>query len=294
MISDEISGKTELYAVLGNPIKHSLSPFIHNTAFRLRSMDKVYVALEVLPDKLKLAIDMMRAFGIKGFNLTMPLKENVIQYIDALSPEAEAIGAVNCILNENGRLTGYNTDSQGFALAVLNKKGSIPKTAFILGAGGVAKAIVAQLVLQGVERIYIANRTLKRAEALADKFKNKKQANLEVVPWKPEIWGKIMSGCGLIVNATSVGMKNNGNLALSIPWQSINTEAIVFETIYEPLETEFLKRARELKLMTVEGLDLLLYQAAIAFEIWTGQEMPLPVIKENLTRYLTRQPVGTR
>lgn len=294
MISDEISGKTELYAVLGNPIKHSLSPFIHNTAFRMRSMDKVYVALEVLPDKLKLAIDMMRAFGIKGFNLTMPLKEDVIRYIDALSPEAEAIGAVNCILNKNGRLTGYNTDSQGFALAVLNKKGSIPKTAFILGAGGVAKAIVAQLVLQGVERIYIANRTLNRAEALADKFKNKKQTTLEVVPWKPEIWGKIMSGCGLIVNATSVGMKNNGNLAPSIPWQSINTEAIVFETIYEPLETEFLKRARELKLMTVEGLDLLLYQAAIAFEIWTGQEMPLPVIKENLTRYLTRQPVGTR
>lgn len=283
----EISGRTELYAVLGNPIKHSLSPLIHNTAFHSESMDKVYVALEVLPENLKLAIDMMRAFSIKGFNLTMPLKEEVIKYIDALSPEAEAIGAVNCIVNKNGMLTGYNTDSKGFAMAVLNKKNSIPKTAFILGAGGVAKAIVVQLILQGVEKIYIANRTFERAIALANKIGNQKQACIEVVPWDPEIWKKIMPMCGIIINGTSLGMRNNGNLAFLIPWENVNKETIVFETIYEPFETGFLKRARELNLMTVEGLDLLLYQAAIAFRIWTEKEMPVHIVKENLTRFLT-------
>lgn len=284
----DISGRTEIYTVLGNPIKHSLSPLIHNTAFKYRGMDKVYIALAAMPDKLKLAIDMMRAFDIKGVNLTMPLKEEVIKYLDKLSPEAKLIGAVNCVHNMNGILTGYNTDSKGFALSVLKKNGAMPGKAFVIGAGGVAKAIVVQLALQAVEKIYIANRSAKRAESLANKVRNIGQTDVEVVTWDKNVWKKIMPTCGIIINATSFGMRNNGDLAPLIPWQSIGKETVIYETIYEPLETGFLNSAKKSDLVVVEGLDLLLYQAAIAFEIWTGAEMPLDVVKKSMTSYLMK------
>lgn len=287
-ISTALSGQTEIYAVLGKPIKHSLSPMIHNTAFLETGLDKVYVAFEAMPDKLKLAIDMMRAFDIKGFNLTMPLKEEVIQYLDQLSPEAELIGAVNCVDNKNGILTGYNTDSRGFALSVLKKHSQIPKRAFVLGAGGVSKAICVQLVLQGVEQIYITNRHTERAKTLADKVSVIGETKIDVIPWDRKDWEKIMPECGIIINATSLGMGNAGNMAALIPWSNISKKAIVYETIYNPLETGFLKHAREIGLSTVEGLDLLLYQGAIAFEIWTGREMPLSVVKTAMARYLSK------
>lgn len=283
-----LSGQTEIYAVLGKPIKHSLSPLMHNTGFLELGLDKAYIAFEAAPDKMKLAIDMMRAFNIKGFNLTMPLKEEVIPYLDQLSPEAKLIGAVNCVDNKNGILTGYNTDSKGFALSVLKKYEKIPKRAFVLGAGGVAKAICVQLALQGTEEIYITNRHVERANILANKLRGIGSLQVHVVSWDRTIWETIMPDSEIIVNATSLGMANNGNLAKCIPWQNICKETIIYETIYNPLETGFLQQARDVGLTTVEGLDLLLYQGAIAFEIWTGLEMPLHAVREAMTRYIRK------
>lgn len=281
-----ISGKTEIYALFGDPVSHSLSPIIYNSAFEYEKMDKVYIVFKAGKNDIKLAVDMARTFSIKGFNLTMPLKEEILQYLDELSPEAELIGAVNCVKNEGGKLTGYNTDSSGFGLSLLSKSGKYPSAVFILGAGGVAKAVTAHLAMNKVGKIYITNRNHGRALSLADKLCCFKQTEVEILPWESSKWGNALGESDAIVNCTSLGMNNKGDLAALVPWQHIKKGALIYDTVYEPLETTFLKKASELNFDTVKGTSLLINQAAAAFNIWTGREAPVEVMKKSVEEYL--------
>jgi len=281
-----ISGKTDIYAVLGDPISHSLSPIIHNSAFEYENLDKVFIALKTVKEDLKLAMEMVRTFSIKGLSVTMPLKEEILQYLDKLSPEAQFIGAVNCVSNEDGILTGYNTDSQGFGLSLLSKYNKYPSTVFIFGAGGVAKAIAVQLAMNKVKKIYITNRNFERAKSLADKLSFFKETKVEVIPWEDGKWSNALNESELIVNCTSLGMNNKGDLAVLVPWQYVQKDAVIYDTVYEPLETSFFKKAGSLNLDTVAGTSLLIHQAAVAFEIWTGKPAPVEVMKKSVVEYL--------
>lgn len=281
-----ISGKTEIYALFGDPVSHSLSPIIYNSAFEHEKMDKVYIVFKAGKKDLSLAIDMARTFSIKGFNLTMPLKEEILQYLDKISPEAELIGAVNCVKNEDGILTGYNTDSIGFGMSLLSTRGKYPSCAFVFGAGGAAKAVTAHLAMNKVGKIYITNRNYERARTLTEKLSSYDKIEVEILPWESRMWCGALNESDLIVNCTSLGMNNKGNLAELIPWECVGKDTMIYETIYEPLNTAFIMKADSLNLDNVKGTNLLIHQAAVAFKIWTDREAPLDVIKKSVADFL--------
>ena len=273
-----VSGKTQIYAILGTPISHSLSPVIHNTMFCHDNLDKIFLALNTDTDHLQLAIDAVRTFDIKGLSITMPLKEEVIRYCDKLSPEAEIIGAVNCIANKNGILTGYNTDCTGFSMSIINEIGALPDRVFIFGAGGVGKAIAAEMALKGVRKLFLTNRSIDKAENLGEKIEHLNKTEVEIIPWDRKSWEEGLKKAELIINCTSLGMNNNGNLADTVPWESIRSNTLIYETIYEPRETTLINKARSLNLKVIEGINLLVYQAAAAYKIWTGLEPDINTI----------------
>jgi shikimate dehydrogenase len=280
-----VSGKTGLYAILGDPIEHALSPVIHNSVFQSLGLDKVFLALRVNRSTLKLAMDMVRTLHFKGIVTTMPLKEEVMAYLDDLSPEARLIGAVNTIVNNQGKLTGYNTDSLGFWVS-LEELNVTPQTFFLFGAGGVSKAIAAQIALQGAKKLYITNRRLEKALALSDKMMSLGRTEIEVIPWEPEAWEKGLLDSELIVNGTSLGMKHEGDLSeLVLSWDRMSRQSIIYDTVYEPLETTLLRKARSLGFPVIPGTALVLHQALIASRFFTGKEPPSEVVREAIRRF---------
>ena len=285
---DTISGKTEIYAIIGNPVTHSLSPLIHNSAFQHQNLDKVYIALPAGVEQLALATEMVRSFHIKGLNVTMPLKEAILPYLDKLSPEAASIGAVNCVKNSGGFLTGYNTDSTGFGLSIQENRGAYPSSAFLFGAGGAAKAIAVHLVLQGIDRLYITNRNVQRAGALGAQLLALGQTKVQVLPWDTATWAPYFCQCELVINATALGMKRVGDLGALLPWASLAKGTIIYETVYEPLCTSLMKQAGDLGFTVIPGTELLLYQAADAYQIWTGGTAPLAVMRQAMEKAFRR------
>ena len=278
----KIDGHTRLAAVVAKPIKHSISPFIHNTAFEKTVVNGVYFALEIEAEDLEATVANIRRYDMFGINLSMPYKQEVIQYLDELAPSARLIGAVNTVVNKNGTLIGYNTDGKGFfkslpSFAIQGKKMTI------LGAGGAATAIIAQAALDQAEEIFVFTRqtsyanTVSKMAAISRQTKSRIQVlNLEDLATLQE---KINQS-DLLINGTSVGMDG---ISMPLPEKiELPSQILVADVIYKPFETPFLKWARNQKVEAVNGLGMLLYQAAEAFELWTGQPMPCQEIWQQL------------
>ena len=278
----QISGNTNLYAVIGDPVKHSLSPVLMNSAFVHNGIDAVYVALTVKEADAQLAMQMVRAFDIRGMNVTMPLKQLIVPWLDELSAEAEWVGAANCIINRGGRLEGHNTDCTGFRLSLGPHFSRAPKTAFLLGAGGAARAIASELVRWGCETLYLTNRSREKADALAKILRPHGDTEIRVLEWQSSEWRNAAAETALLVNATSVGMSGKGDLATLLPWDNIDRRTVIYETVYNPLETSFLHHARQQGLTVLPGTELLLWQAVAGFELWTGTRAPVDVMKAGL------------
>lgn len=278
----KINGHTRLAAVVAKPIKHSISPFIHNTAFEKTAVNGVYLALEIEAEDLEATVANIRRYDMFGINLSMPYKQEVIQYLDELNPSARLIGAVNTVVNENGTLIGYNTDGKGFfkSLPSFDIQG---KKMTILGAGGAATAIIAQAALDQAEEIFVFTRqtsyanTVSKMVAISRQTKSRIQVlNLE----DSVLLQEKITQSDLLVNGTSLGMDGKTlPLAESI---QLPAKILVADVIYKPFETPFLKWARSHKVEAVNGLGMLLYQAAEAFELWTGQPMPCQEIWQQL------------
>ncbi len=278
----KIDGHTRLAAVVAKPIKHSISPFIHNTAFERTAVNGVYLALEIGSEDLEATVANIRRYNMFGINLSMPYKQEVIQYLDELTPSARLIGAVNTVVNKNGTLIGYNTDGKGFfkslpSFAIQGKKMTI------LGAGGAATAIIAQAALDQAEEIFVFTRqtsyanTVSKMAAISRQAKSRIQVlNLEDLATLQE---KINQS-DLLINGTSVGM--DGESLPLVESIQLPAKILVADVIYKPFETPFLKWARSQKVEAVNGLGMLLYQAAEAFELWTGQPMPCQEIWQQL------------
>ena len=278
----KIDGYTRLAAVVANPIKHSISPFIHNTAFEATNTNGVYVAWEVEATDLAETVANIRRYQMFGINLSMPYKEQVIPYLDQLSEEARLIGAVNTVVNREGTLIGYNTDGKGFFKSLPSFKIS-GKRMVLLGAGGAAKAILAQAILDGVSQIsvFVRSASIEKTRPYLEKLQNETgfKADLFALEDVSELQARITDS-DLLVNATSVGMDG---VSLPIPASVLLQEKLlVADVIYQPFETPFLKWARNQGNHAVNGLGMLLYQAAEAFQLWTGKEMPTDQIWESL------------
>ena len=278
----KIDGYTRLAAVVANPIKHSISPFIHNRAFEATHTNGVYLALEIEGTDLAETVANIRRYQMFGINLSMPYKEQVIPYLDQLGEEARLIGAVNTVVNREGTLIGYNTDGKGFFKSLPSFKIS-RKRLVLLGAGGAAKAILAQAILDGVSQVsvFVRSASIEKTRPYLEKLQNETgfKADLFALEDVSELQARITDS-DLLVNATSVGMDG---VSLPIPASVLLPEKLlVADVIYQPFETPFLKWARNQGNQAINGLGMLLYQAAEAFQLWTGKEMPTDQIWELL------------
>ena len=278
----KIDGYTRLAAVVANPIKHSISPFIHNSAFEATNTNGVYLAWEVDATELAETVANIRRYQMYGINLSMPYKEQVIPYLDQLSAEACLIGAVNTVVNREGTLIGYNTDGKGFFKSLPSFKIS-KKRLVLLGAGGAAKAILAQAILDGVSQIsvFVRSSSMEKTRPYLEKIQNTTGFRVDLLALEDvqELQDSITQA-DLLVNATSVGMDESSH---PIPTSIVLPEKLlVADVIYQPFETPFLKWARNQGNQSINGLGMLFYQAAEAFELWTGKEMSTDQIWELL------------
>ncbi|QAT48782.1 shikimate dehydrogenase [Caproiciproducens sp. NJN-50] len=289
-----VNAKTGLYAILGDPIEHSMSPVIMNKAFLRNGMDRVLVAMRCNTENVDCVMKALRSIDLKGYVVTMPLKERMSGYLDGLRDEAAITGAVNCICNENGKLIGYNTDSIGFWNAVMEKntaRKAIRKV-FVLGMGGLAKAVVAQTALQGVTDIVATNhmeeeRFVKSFRDFLDRLKIKiPEATVRMIPWDLAAWRNELERSDLIVNATSNGMNNHGDLEQQFPYEAVEPDSIFFDAIYSPLRTRFLESAQQKGHVIVEGLNLLVHQGVCAFQIWTGKDADPSVMYQDAFNFI--------
>ena len=268
---------TKTYAIIGDPIDHSLSPAIHNAAFAFLGMDCTYIAYRIPKGELAEGIESLKLINIAGFNVTIPHKVDMMKLLDEMDEDCKTIGATNTVNNENDKLKGYNTDMDGFLEPIkqrnLNCKDS---DVLLVGAGGAARAIVAAFAKERAHRITIANRTREKAEELV-KFANKLGLESEYTDLTNA--GNIAGNYKFIVNATSVGMKNNSS---PISTRNINKNCIVYDVVYMPVDTELLEQSKKQGASIIYGWEMLLAQAMRSFEIWTKRKAPYEAMKLTL------------
>ena len=282
----QITGHTGLTCLLGRPVSHSISPMMHNDSFLALGLDYRYLAFDVALEELEIAVNGLKTMGVRGFNLTMPHKNLMCSLCDELSPAAEIIGAVNTVVNENGKLIGHTTDGVGYMQALKEDHiDIIGKKITVLGAGGAASSIFVQAALDGVKEISIFSRRghfFERAESIISVLKEKTNCCIHLYDFSDEaILRKEISESVLLVNGTSVGMAPNDQNSIITDPSMFHKDLVVSDVIYNPRETTLLKLAREAGCKTQNGLYMLLYQGAEAFRLWTGQTMPVELIKEK-------------
>jgi len=284
-----INGQTNLVGLIGYPIEHSLSPAMHNSAFAALNLNFCYVPLPVPPERLGEAITGLRALGFVGANVTVPHKEAVMSYLDEVTPETQAIGAVNAIVVREDKLIGYNTDWQGF-LTALSEGGFDPqgKRVVVLGAGGAARAVVYALAQARVQ-VTVLNRTPARAQALVQDFSPLfPRCSLVSLPFTPQTLEVQTAEAHLLVNTTPVGMWPEVDQS---PWPedlAFPGHLTVFDLVYNPGETKLLRQARAAGAKGIGGLGMLVHQGAAAFELWTGEKAPVETMYEAASRTLRR------
>ncbi len=277
------TGHTGLLCLLGSPVEHSISPAMQNTACRLTGQDLCYLAFDVQPERLPAAVAGLRAIGFKGCNVTMPHKNAMAQLVDELSPAARLCGAVNTVVNQNGRLVGHTTDGVGWVHSA-RAEGCDPtgKAIVQLGAGGAGTAILVQAALDGAKSIAVFNMRdafWPRVEALVQRLNQETDCCVTLHELTDtDTLQKELQKAQILLNTTPVGMKNHpGCLIPSADW--LHPGLTVSDVIYEPRETELLRMARTAGLQAFNGLHMLLYQGAESFRLWTGCEMPVEQIR---------------
>ncbi len=257
---------------------------MHNNGFRAAGLDCVYVACDVPPSDLATAVSGLVPLGVKGVNVTIPHKVEIMQYLDEVTRDAELTGAVNTIKNEGGRLVGYNTDVPGFLRALKTDLDFDPnhKNVLLIGAGGAARAVVTAVCSKGASSVQIANRTLQKAQELAGEFGGHfPDVKLSSVALDAtDELKNALSMADIIVNSSSMGMEGEGELDIDL--EELNPNAVIYDLVYKPRETDLVKSARELGHRAAGGLSMLLYQGAESFTIWTGVDAPIDAMRDAL------------
>jgi shikimate dehydrogenase len=276
--ASSIDGATQVYGVLGHPVTHSLSPIMHNAAFAGLGLNAAYVPFPVAPEGLAKVVAGLVAAGVCGFNITVPHKQAILDSLDEVLPEARAIGAVNTVRVQHGRLTGTNTDGTGFLISLAEDLAFAPagKEVLLLGAGGAARAIAFALLGAGVERLLLSNRTAARAAPLAADCRTLFPGRRIDLLGLAELAG---SAPHLVVNATSAGMGDGRSHVALAP---LRVREAVLDIVYHPPETALLAEARGLGLRAANGIGMLLYQGAASFQFWTGREPPVEPMRAAL------------
>ncbi len=273
----------KVFCVIGNPIEHSLSHVMHNAVFNAMNIDAVYFSLKVESNNLKDAVENLR-YSTQGFNVTMPHKVAIIEYMDMLDDSALTVNAVNTVSNSNGILKGYNTDCYGFIMPIKNRGMNLKgKSVLLLGAGGAARAVVASLAEEGIARLIIANRSINNTRGIVE-YAVHKGIECKAVMLKDASRYSYYSD--LIVNATPLGMLSYGGIPLSS--KDISSSSIVYDLVYNPIETELIKVAKDANAITIYGYEMLVEQGAKALEIWLGIDAPRDIMINAILRSIRK------
>ncbi len=287
MLSGFISGRTRICGIIGDPIEHTMSPVMHNAAFKNKGVDYVYLAFRVKKEELGKAIEGMRALNISGLNITIPHKVAVMPFLDELDHLADKIGAINTVVNDNGVLKGYNTDATGF-LQALRERGIEPKgkSVVILGASGASRAISFILAERG-SSLVILNRTWDKAKVCADRISETFQREVTALKLDRENLAAALNKADILVNATSVGMSPNID-ETPVTSDLLKPSLVVFDIVYNPIKTRLQREAETVGATIISGLDMLVWQGALAFEKWTGLKAPVELMREKVIKVLQR------
>jgi shikimate dehydrogenase len=279
-----INGMTRVVAVIGDPIEHTLSPPMHNAAFDSLGMNWVYVAFHVNHENIGATVESIRALNLAGINITVPHKQAVIPYLDELTPEAKAVGAVNTIINRDGHLIGENTDIHGIreAIRIGAELDPCPQNVVLIGAGGAARGVAYALTtIDSVKHISILNRTAEKAESLASEFDG--DTRITGGPLDAKTTRNVLADAELVINVTSLGRGSFSNQT-PVPdeWDCLHPGITLIDSNYNPPVTRFMEQVRSVGGKAFNGLDMLVYQGARSFELWTGIEPPTQVMKASL------------
>lgn len=290
-LNDMVIGTTALMGLIGNPVKHSISPLLHNTLNRELNVDAVYVPFNVEGNQLADAVRGLKALNVSGFNVTIPYKKEVIKHLDEVSQEALFMGAVNTVKNIDGRFYGYNTDAEGFMRSFREENGCSvkDKAVAVIGAGGTARAICIKLALEGAKKIYILNRNLPRAAQLADIIESNIRKCAEPLLHDADNEGRVIPGVDVIINTTPAGMYPETGIMPIKNESNLKEGQIIYDVIYNPSKTLLLKKAEERGCKAVNGIGMLFYQGILAYEIWTGIKLEqdlLRSIKKSFVNFL--------
>ncbi|MEG0275659.1 MAG: shikimate dehydrogenase [Coprobacillus sp.] len=280
-IKNTITGYTGLYGIVANPIKHSFSPMMHNTAFQTLGIDDVYLAFEVEDNKLEDFIISVKTMNIKGFNVSMPYKQKIMGYLDELSDEAKLCQAVNTVKYDNGKLIGHISDGKGFFLSCEEKGWNIVnQKVVVLGAGGAANAIIVEAALLGAKEIIVYNRSDK---PYIRELNNKLNCSIQLKSFEDlEELKKDLVDTYLLIQTTNVGMEPDVDGCLIPDSSYLSHDLKVADIIYKPAQTKLLKMASAKGLDCMNGEGMILYQGAVSFEYWTNQKMPIKEVKQAL------------
>ena len=275
--------RAELVGAFGCPIEENPTGVMEEAAFAAKGLDYRYLTIRVEKGALKDAMAGVRAMNMRGINLTIPHKVEVLSYLDALSPAAELIGAVNTVVNDGGRLWGENTDGKGFLQSLQLVGVSVAgRTVTLLGAGGAGRAIAVECALAGAKRVLILNGSPQRGEELAALLREKTAADSSYLPWQGT--ASLPEGTDILVNATPIGLYPKVNEKPDIDYNGITPEMIVTDVVFNDPNTLFLQEAARRGAQTIDGLGMLACQGALNFTLWTGEEAPLEVMREQLRR----------
>jgi shikimate dehydrogenase len=284
---NELTGKTRICGVIGDPIEHTLSPTMQNAAFNALKLDVAFLAFKVKPAELENAVNGMRALNVRGLNVTMPHKSTVMNFLDRIDLSAQIVNSVNTILNKESKLFGFNTDGVG-ALKALRENGVEPKgrKVLLLGAGGAARAIAYAMAKESDE-LAVLNRTVKPAQELVKLLE--KTANKKIVAGalSPKEIQQNLQDSDILINATSIGMKPKIDESLVAP-KLLRPDLAVMDIVYNPIETKLAKDAKAAGAKVVSGVEMLIYQGAASFEIWTGKSAPVEVMRQAALNHLQK------
>ncbi|SIN89712.1 shikimate dehydrogenase [Halodesulfovibrio marinisediminis] len=270
-----MTAQKKLYGIIGHPLGHTMSPALHNSGFNKYSLNSVYMAFPTPPEKLPEFMENFRSLPMYGASVTIPHKEAVIEYVDKITPRATTVGAVNTLYWEDDTLVGDNTDVIGFMAPLKGKKLASTK-ALVLGAGGAAKAVLAGLQELCINDVTICNRTLERAEKLAAQF------SVKSVAWDER--GSVEAN--LVINTTPMGMSGEQVNETPFTADMFTESGIAYDLVYNPLETVFLRTAKETGWETIDGLHMFAAQGAEQFRLWTGKELPIEHIRKLISNLL--------
>ena len=269
------------FAVIGDPIDHSLSPTIHNAAYRELGLECTYIAYKIPKDQLDVEIDSLKKIKISGFNVTIPHKINMLEFLDEMDENCRIIGATNTVIKEDGYLKGYNTDMDGFLEPIKNRNITIKDSnVLLLGSGGAARAIIAGMAKEKAKEVTIINRTKEHATELKEFSIN---IGLDAEVKSITEMNDLHTGYNFIINSSSLGLKNESNI---VPSEIINEDTIVYDIVYKPVNTELIKESKKKNAQIIYGYEMLLGQAVKSFEIWTGKKAPVSVMNNAVRSQL--------